>query len=128
MALNWQWNEKIGECTLVQELHGEREEFPISIFKGNAFAIFIHQYEENGEKYWNMNNFFVDKEHAKRMFGIDKAYKETYGSNQMDIKGNWQYYCNFKFLKSSKDAKNIMKLMLDANWNHDVTFTLVDEL
>ena len=63
MALNWNWNEKIGELLIRQ---GEKE-FTISIYKGNALAIFINEYKnKDGEDVYSMYNFFCDKEHFKR--------------------------------------------------------------
>ena len=40
MALHWNWDEKIGELLIRQD----EKEFTISIYKGNALAIFIHEY------------------------------------------------------------------------------------
>ena len=62
MALNWNWNNKIGELLIRQ---GEKE-FTISIYQGNALAIFIHEYKnEDGKDVYSMYNFFCDKEHFK---------------------------------------------------------------
>ena len=62
MALNWNWNEKIGELQIRQE----EKEFTISIYKGNALAIFIHEYvNKEGEEVYSMYIFFCDKEHFK---------------------------------------------------------------
>lgn len=44
MALHWEWNDKISEVT------GERC-YIFNIYRGNAFMIACHQWEENGEKY-----------------------------------------------------------------------------
>ena len=60
MALNWNWNEKIGELLIRQ---GEKE-FTMSIYKGNALAIFLHEYtNEGGQEVYTMYNFFCDKTH-----------------------------------------------------------------
>ena len=62
MALNWNWNEKIGELLIRQ---GEKE-FTISIYQGNALAIFLHEYtNEDGQKVYSLYSFFCDKEHFK---------------------------------------------------------------
>lgn len=62
MALRWDWNKKIGELIIQQ---GEKQ-FNISIYKGNALAIFIHEYKNNeGKEVYSMYNFFCDKEHFK---------------------------------------------------------------
>lgn len=62
MALNWNWDNKIGELLIRQ---GEKE-FTINIYQGNALAIFIHEYtNEGGQEVYSMYNFFYDKEHFK---------------------------------------------------------------
>ena len=62
MALNWNWDNKIGELLIRQ---GEKE-FTISIYQGNALAIFIHEYvNSEGQEVYSMYNFFCDKEHLK---------------------------------------------------------------
>ena len=62
MALNWNWDNKIGELLIRQ---GEKE-FTINIYQGNALAIFIHEYVNNeGKEVYSMYNFFCDKEHFK---------------------------------------------------------------
>ena len=60
MALNWNWDEKIGELLIRQD----EKEFTISIYKGNALAIFIHEYVNNeGKEVYSMYNLFCDKAH-----------------------------------------------------------------
>lgn len=83
MSLNWEWNEKCGEITLEQYRHdiGEMKQFPITLYKGNAFLIMLHEYkdEESGEDMYNMFGFFLDKDHAKNCLGLNK--KRGYGNN-----------------------------------------------
>ena len=57
MAIRWDWKEKLGELLIKQ---GENE-FTLSVYQGNALAIFLHE----KEKTWQMYNFFADKEHFK---------------------------------------------------------------
>jgi hypothetical protein len=62
MALHWDWNNKIGELLINQN----GKEFTINIYKGNALAIFIHEFtDKEGVERYNMYNFFCDKEHFK---------------------------------------------------------------
>ena len=62
MALTWDWKDKIGELLIQQ---GEKQ-FTISIYKGNALAIFLDEYKnEKGQDVYSMYNFFCDKEHFK---------------------------------------------------------------
>ena len=62
MALHWNWNAKIGGLLIRQ---GERD-FTINVYKGNALAIFIHEYtNDKGQESYSMYNFFCDKEHFR---------------------------------------------------------------
>lgn len=69
MALNWLWKDKCGEAT-VRFYDGE--ERTVNLYQGNAFLIFVNEYEENGHNMYNVWSFFVDEAHAKRMLGLEK--------------------------------------------------------
>ena len=63
MALNWDWNKKIGELLIKQN----EKEFTISIYQGNALAIFLHEYvNDEGKEVYSMYQFFCDKDHFNR--------------------------------------------------------------
>lgn len=83
MSLNWNWNEKIGEF-VIKYRNTYEEEWKtehIDLYEGNAFLIMIHEYKENDKDMYELWSFWVDKIHAKRMLGLDKKYKDTYGKN-----------------------------------------------
>lgn len=63
MAIQWNWNEKIGELLIRQK----DQEFTLSIYQGNALAIFLYEFtdEKDGTGRYNMYQFFGDKEHFK---------------------------------------------------------------
>lgn len=62
MALYWDWEHKIGELQIKQD----DKDFTISVYKGNALAIFIHEFKNHkGQDVYSMYNFFCDKEHFK---------------------------------------------------------------
>lgn len=85
MALYWSWKTKCGEATFRRELsNGETREFTVNLYEGNAFLIFIYEYKEDGRDVYNVQGFFVDKDHMKRCLGIDKKDKESYGHNIYD--------------------------------------------
>ena len=77
MALNWSWNRKVGEV----EIFNRDKVVTYPLYQGNAFLIMVYEYKENGEDMYTVHNFFVDETHAKRMFGLDKKWKDTYGTN-----------------------------------------------
>ena len=60
MALNWDWDKKIGELLIRQD----EKEFTMSIYQGNALAILLHEYtNKGGQEVYTMYNFFCDKTH-----------------------------------------------------------------
>ncbi len=77
MALEWNFNEKIGEIELWQN----DKMFTINLYKGNAFLIMLYEYKSGDVEKWEMWDFFANELHAKRMLGIDKRYRDTYGNN-----------------------------------------------
>ena len=76
MALHWLWKDKCGEATFRQTLGDKSQDFTVSLYQGNAFLIFIYEYEENGQNMYTLYNFFNDEAHAKRCLGLDKNYPE----------------------------------------------------
>lgn len=82
MALNWNWNEKIGTATFIQKAGKDEAErkFDVSLYKGNAFLIMLYEYkEDDGTEKYQMFGFFLDKYHMKNCLGLNK--KEGYTSN-----------------------------------------------
>lgn len=72
MALNWDWNKKIGEAVI----YNYDGDYTYSLYQGNAFLIILWEYkDENGKDMWQMSNFFADKEHAKNCLGLSKDYE-----------------------------------------------------
>ena len=53
MALRWEWNDCIGELEI------KEQKYPIRIYQGNAYAIFLNEQK----KTWTMHLFFADKKH-----------------------------------------------------------------
>lgn len=82
MAVTWNWDEKCGEAIFRQEFKGEEpKDFTVNLYEGNAFLIFIHEYTVDDVEKYNVQGFFLDKNHMKTCLGIDKKDKETYGRN-----------------------------------------------
>lgn len=65
MALNWQWSGKVGEAIY-------ESGYTQHLYEGNAVLIALNEWAEGGTEKYSMGWFFVDLEHAKRMFGISK--------------------------------------------------------
>lgn len=78
MALNWLWSEKCGELTFSQNYKGEEyKEFTVDLYQGNALLIMIYPYKENGEDWYSMWGWFLDKGHMKRCLGLEKSSDGT---------------------------------------------------
>lgn len=73
MALNWDWNKRIGTATIFNY----DKEVEYSLYQGNAFLIMLYEYKEDGKDMYSMHNFLVDKDHAKNCFGLSKEYTEN---------------------------------------------------
>lgn len=68
MALQWKWSDKMGKITIKQ-----REKiYDVNIYAGNALAIFICEYEQNGEERYVLYSFFADKKHCDNIIKNDK--------------------------------------------------------
>ena len=84
MSLNWSWNEKVGEATFCQNYDGEQKTYTVNLYVGNAYLIFIYEFNEDGQDRYSLSSFFADKTHMNRCLGIDKKYKATYGDNMYE--------------------------------------------
>ena len=81
MALQWRWKEKCGEITMVQTYPDEEDhKYKISLYKGNAYLIMLHEYEKTpGTEAYEVFGFFNDKQHMRACLGLEK--KRGYTSN-----------------------------------------------
>ena len=112
MALNWLWSEKCGEATMLQNIDGKETEFTLSLYKGNAYLIFIYEYkDENGADMYNVWNFFLDRDHAKNCLGLNK--KQGYTDNI--LQRNWSRMTRIQLNKSMyPQAKELAGLLVQA--------------
>lgn len=72
MSINWRWNEKIGEAVVQQMVGDETKEFIKTIYEGNAFMIFLNEWNEDGVDKYSLYIFFADETHAKTCLGLNK--------------------------------------------------------
>ena len=78
--LQWNFDQKIGEV----EIFNYDRVITCNLYQGNAFLIMLYEYKEDGKDMYALHNFFADETHAKRCFGIDKRYKDSYGKNNFN--------------------------------------------
>lgn len=83
MSLNWQWSEKVGsvEYDFPDSKVPESERPVCNLYSGNALLIAVWEYP-NGT--YNMDWFWVDKDHMKNMLGLNKGYENC--MNDIGIK------------------------------------------
>lgn len=83
MGLIWRWENKCGECiieSITPHEDGTRKTTTLNLYEGNAFLIFIHEFEEDGRDMYDLWTFWSDKTHMNRCLGLDKKWY-TYGKN-----------------------------------------------
>lgn len=76
MALQWDFNKKVGDAYFIQKFKNENGEwetdkYTVSLYEGNAYMIFI--YENDEDQTYSLHSFFADKEHAEILLGLKKG-------------------------------------------------------
>lgn len=109
--LQWEWKNKIGEV----EIFNHDRVTTFNLYEGNAFLIMLYEYEEDGKQMYAMHSFFVNEAHAKRMFGLDKKWKETYGKNCFDEPGYKMQKIRINKSKYGKsNTKKLVSMLVEA--------------
>lgn len=105
MALQWKWTDKMGEMTIKQK----EKTFDVNIYAGNALAIFICEFELDGEEHFILYNFFADKAHcdniiknSKRLFTdevvsieLNLCYKNAQKLLDIFVKNGYRVLCYY---------------------------------
>ena len=116
MALYWDWKDKVGEAIFKNR---EGTEYTISLYKGNAFLIFINEYketDENGEVHnmYNLHSFFCDEAHAKRCLGLVKGTDNMFNDD----------YCRLTKIRLNKArytcVNKLVSMLIKAFDNLDI--------
>lgn len=111
MAIQWLWNEKCGEATIKQVIEGEEKYFTFNLYVGNAYLIFLNEWEEDGQEKYSLWSFWADKEHMKRCLGLDKKDKDCYNIYNV----GWQTLTKIKLNKKKcRYTKEIVTALVQA--------------
>lgn len=95
MSLNWSFKAKVGEAVIQQ---GDRE-YSLNLYQGNAFLIFLSEWEEDGVGKYQLWSFFADKAHAKNCLGLSKGYDGIFDDTKIvKIRLNKKKYSYIKDL------------------------------
>ena len=109
--LQWDWENKVGEV----EMFNYDKVVTYNLYQGNAFLIMIYEYNEDGKDMYSMHNFFADETHAKRMLGLDKKWKDTYGKNSFNQpKYKMQKIRIKKSEYGFQNTKKLVNMLLEA--------------
>ena len=119
MALNWDFKKLAGYA---QVRVGE-EEVKYKLYQGNAYLIFVYEYEENGEEYYTVPMFFVDRDHAKNCLGLNK--KQGYTENIL-CRPSFQLQKIMINKKQYRYTEDLVKLLTKAFDFIDITIWSLD--
>ena len=103
MSLNWRWDERCGEAVIQQN----EKDWTVSLYQGNAFLIFLYEYQEDGQNMYQLYNFWADKQHMKNCLGLNQ--KEGYGGNMFNEAG-----CKMKRIRINKGKFRYTKELTQA--------------
>lgn len=89
MALRWDFKEKSGTVTEMRDEH----EVTFNFYEGNALMIVTHEYENDGEQYYDMQWFFIGEDHAKNCLGLSKGHDNMFGKNGITRMTIYRSHC-----------------------------------
>lgn len=114
MAIQWNWNEKCGEAIIRQTINGESKEYTKTLYEGNAFLIFLSEWNEDGVDKYSLYSFFADERHAKVCLGLTKDHDNMFVGEYAEL---------VKIIinkKKSRNYKKIVSLFASAFDNIDI--------
>lgn len=83
MALHWDFKCKAGTVEAHPVWNGVQRDVTFNFYEGNALMITTFEYEKDGDRWYDMVWFFMDKEHARRCLGLKKCPDGT-TNNMLD--------------------------------------------
>lgn len=106
MALNWQWNDKMGTAKHV-------EGYTLNLYKGNAFVIAIYEWQDGEKDLYNIHWFAVSEDHMKNMLGLNKGYDNCFKDFEIEeIRLDVNYKETAKLVQMFAKAKLEIKIEL----------------
>lgn len=83
MAVTWDWKCKCGEIKIeFMNSKGEWQKNKFSLYSGgNCWLVMLYEYKKDGEDYYNLQGFFIDKTHMNRCLGLAKGHDNSYEDN-----------------------------------------------
>lgn len=102
MALNWKWEDKMGECTYT---NGDKS----TLYQGNAHMIAVYLLPDNA---YQLAWYSIDKEHFRNMLGLSKGYEGVLDANR-----RWLDIETLKLNTAYKSVPNIVSDLAKAKVN-----------
>ena len=119
MALNWNWEDKMGEVIFADDQYHPDHPYKTSIYQGNALMIWCNEFPNDT---YSLSCFFADMEHLKNFLGLNA--KKGYGSeNLLDdgrvktIRLNTRYKSVPKILEALAKART--KVAIELYYEED---------
>ena len=101
--LRWDFDRKCGELDILAK--GVKP-YTLNLYQGNAYLIMVHEYEENGKKYYELYSFFADKDHMNNCLGITKGHDNIFGNELKAIRLNTENTHLWEIAKAFGKAYN----------------------
>lgn len=103
MALQWDWQKKMGTLTIEQNQDGKKARFKINIYDGNCMAIMLSMRKKDGKDWYQLYSFFADEQHCKNIF---KEHKKLFWDKVVKIELNTAY----------KNAERLAKILVKCGY------------
>ena len=123
MALQWRWDEKIGEAIIRQTIKKadgteETKEYTKTLYDGNCFMIFLSEWNDDGVDKYALYSFFADENHAKILLGL-KA--DSTGDKRNIFEGGIDTLTKLRINKKNcRNYKKIVSLFAQAFDNIEI--------
>ena len=116
MSVNWNWNEKVGEISVLQKAPNcEDIILKFDIYNANCLGCWIYDLPNNE---YEFEGFFGDESHMKRHLGLMKSYDGTKsnccdfykGSNGKEYGHKWiEVRLDCSWINTQKWVRNLIK-------------------
>lgn len=116
MSLNWNWNDKMGTCTVDNYKNGEVVgTTECNLYDCNGLFVTIYEFNEDGKDYYHVIDFATDETHFKNCLGLTKGYED------MNKNFVYEYKLNMAFKGANKMAKCLLQAQNKGKWNGTLT-------
>ena len=88
--VTWSWNSKIGTLRIIPD-DDPKNPIKVNMYQGgNCPLVLIYEWKEDGKNMYNLWNFFGDKSHMQKCFGLQKNWEGKKDNIFKDYKFNME--------------------------------------